>query len=423
MIKPRTLLLLAGITVVVVLGAVLSSSMRGYDKPEKDKESLLPDLTDHINDVAEIEITGADGKKIDLKRTGDGWGDASRGGFPAKFEPIKKLLVSFADAKIAEHKTSDPQNYKRLGVTNPEDADSKSSKVVLRDESGKSIASLIIGNRMSGGSGRFVRRNDDSEVLLTADQINASALPLSWLDREIMRIPRDDVKQVSIAHPNGDSFTIVRKPDGKFDLIGVPEGRRVRAQSPMSGIMNALAYVDFQDVKPIGDIDFDSLKQPLLATYQTKDGMEIDVSVWTDDKKKWTTYSISKVPGAGTDSTDSKAGASADDQSKKAASTGDKVTKKAGAPSDDKSATKTETVDDKIARLKKKVDGWVYEISPSSLMPLETSMIELTEEIPKGETSGPPAPSASSNTPAHAVPPSGSAPATPQAKPAGSGGG
>ena len=375
MVKARTLLVLIAVTAAVVVGALVSSSTRKFDKPEQATDAVIPALAEHINDVAEIIIEAANGRKIDLKRTGDGWVDASRGGYPAKFESVKALLVSFADATIAEHKTSDPETYGRLGVKSLEDPQSKSVLVTFRDASDNTIASIIIGKHREGSDGRFVRLDDESEVVFTAQDMNASAMPLTWLDREVIRIPRDDVQRVSLAHPNGDSFAIVRTDDGKFEMLGVPEGRRVRGQSPMAGVMGALAYVDFQDVKPITGVDFSELRTPLLATYETKDGMEIDVSVWAIDREKWTTFSVSKLESAG--AADTSPSPSADKTE-----------------ADSEGAPATETLDEKIARLQKHLSGWMYSVSPSSLVPIETPMVELTQEIPPEQPSGPPAPPA-----------------------------
>ena len=53
--KPKTLLMLAGITLVVILGAVFFGQER-KDKPVQSGKFVFPELMKTINDVVEVTI-------------------------------------------------------------------------------------------------------------------------------------------------------------------------------------------------------------------------------------------------------------------------------------------------------------------------------------------------------------------------------
>ena len=366
----RSLGILALLTIAVVVGAFFTSRGRSFETEPVQSEPLVPELVSRVNDVAEIEITqsGPEERRILLARRDDAWVDASRGGYPARFEPVKQLLIALSESEIIERKTSNPEHYARLGVGDPSVEGDTGTLVRLRDASGDEIVAIVIGQPTDARDARFVRHLDQSEVVLATGNLEASALPLSWLEREIVRVPRDQVARVTIVRPDADTFTIVRNDEGQYDLLDVPPGRRVRAQSPLSRLAGALAYVDLQNVMPAADLDVESLDAPLLATYVTDDATEINVSVWNDDGRKWAGFSFPEPP-AGEPGDDSPAAESPDAPTPA-------IPAPFGAPVDD---------------LRRRLDGWLFEGSPSALVPLETPMFELTEEIPPDppETPGP----------------------------------
>ena len=358
--RTRTLGILALVTLLIVIGAVLTSERGTYAPREAEPERLFPGLAESLNSVAEIDITSGD-ESITLAKRDGAWVDASRGGYPVRFEPVKQLLVTLSEAEVLDHKTSDPANFARLGVADPS-AESEPgpggpgdpATVTLRDASGKALASAVLGKVRQLGDARFVRRTSDDEVLLVEGRLVVQARAAGWLDREIMRIERDAFDNVTIVRPDGEEFTIRRAPEGApaLELLDIPAGRELNSQSLLSRVAYALAYVDLEDVRPETELDIERLPPPLLASYATTGGIEIDVSVWNEQNVKWTVFKV--VPPQGEDAS-------------------------------------PEAIE-RAEWLRATVEGWAYKLGPSVTLAWDTTMSQLTRPIPEPEPAGPETP-------------------------------
>lgn len=343
--RTRTLGILALVTVLIVVGAWLTSERGSYTPRLAENERLFPALEGRVNDVAEIEIASGD-PSITLAKTDAGWTDTSRGGYPVRFEPVKQLLVMLAEAEVLQEKTSDPADFARLGVAEPSAGDGEGTLVALRDASGETIASAVLGTLRQLGDARFVRRIEDDQVLLVDGRLDVNARSATWLDREVIRLDRDTVADVTVVRPDGQTFTIQRGPEGgpALVLLDIPEGRELNAQSMLSRVAYALSYVDLEDVKPAKELNVAELPTPLLASYTTTDGLEIGASVFTDDKDTWTTFKVGAI-----------------------------------APAD-----ATAPTPEAIARAEKlagRLEGWAYKLGPTTTLAWDTTLTDLTKPI------------------------------------------
>ena len=91
--------------------------MKNYTGQE-ELGNLFDGLEGQINEVAQVEIS-KEGKSLTFARSNDDpneWTVASLGGYPAKFEPIKRAIVRLANMEIRQKKTNKAENYEKLGV-------------------------------------------------------------------------------------------------------------------------------------------------------------------------------------------------------------------------------------------------------------------------------------------------------------------
>jgi len=107
------------VVTILAIGAAwmvsTSPSGHGLSVPEH----LVPDLHERINEVASVRLVQGE-EEIQLARKGGDWTLASKDGYPAKFEPVKQLILSVAELKPLEEKTSNPDLYDRIEVGSPE---------------------------------------------------------------------------------------------------------------------------------------------------------------------------------------------------------------------------------------------------------------------------------------------------------------
>ena len=133
--KPKTLAILAAVALALVALAAFSIKSRsGAHAQGGDKETLLPDLAERVNDVAEVQIEKAE-QKTTLAKEGDTWVCREESGYRADFDKVRSLLVALARLEVVEPMTKDPAGHGKLGV----DAAS-GAHVVLRDNEGRAAA-------------------------------------------------------------------------------------------------------------------------------------------------------------------------------------------------------------------------------------------------------------------------------------------
>jgi len=294
-LQKRTLLIL-GLAAVIAVGAALMS-LREAPPGENTLATglLLPSLATRINDVALIRIKSDEGE-FSLRRQADGksWVVPEKAGYPAQFKKIKALVVSLAQTCKVEPKTRRPERYARLGVD-----DAKGLLLTFEDAAGKTIAALVVGKRKyaRGGIGegwRYVRLAGDPQAWQVSGLGAVEPEVKRWLVSEILTVNRDRVRQVSLVHPDGKTVRLSRQTPEQlnFVLAGIPKGRALSSLSAPNVLGGALASLSFEDVVPVGKIDF---SKAVTATFETFDGLTVSADVVKKGDDYWAWFSARYV--------------------------------------------------------------------------------------------------------------------------------
>lgn len=316
--KPRTLATLAIVTAAAagLAGYVLSRQSARVAATEPEGPAF-PALETRVNDVAGIRVArGADG--FTVRRTESGWGIQDRGGYPAKFEKVKETIVALAELRLVEPRTSSPESYEKIGVEDPGGEGSTSTLVELSDASGATVAAIILGKPktsvgFSNENALYVRRAGEAQSWLArpgrgAGRIDVVVDPMYWVERTVIGIARDRVRSVEVTHTPGGASVFVQRDSrdtANFTLEGIPEGRELKFPTGADTVGSALAYVTMDDVRPVGEIDFDSAAESATAIFRTFDGLVVTVRSVTVDGKSWArfdvTYQAPPAPEEGAD--------------------------------------------------------------------------------------------------------------------------
>lgn len=276
--------LLAAGVVVIALALWVSSR-----KPPQDAagagQLVLPALESSINGVTQVRISKGDGTRTTLEKRAADWIIGERG-FPADSSRVRKLLLDLADLKIVEEKTSDPANYAELGV---EDVTSPRSSGTLIDliEPGQT-ASLIIG-KPSGMQSSYVRVAKAKQSLLVTPQVIPDADPRHWLDDSVIDLPETRVEDVRVQPASGPAYTVMRNSPKQLDFTvpDLPKGRQLSSVTAANAVADALSSLTLDDVRKAGAGGTD----PVHATFQTFDGLTVDVSGLKDGASRYITLS------------------------------------------------------------------------------------------------------------------------------------
>lgn len=271
MINQRRTGILLAVGAAVIAIAVWLGSSRNNAHEAFAGQPVLPGLKDALNEVTELRIAKGDGTQVTLRRRESDWVVAERE-FPADPGKVRKLLLDLSALAVVEEKTSDPASYERIGV---EDVTSpKASGTRIEAVTPKKTYGLIAGD-ISGMKNSYVREVGVAKSFLATPQLRADAEPKRWLDRTIVDIPQDRVKEVALKPASGPAYTVSRenKDQKDFTVSNIPRGKELTSASVANAIASEIMSLTMDDVRkaPEGA----PAKPAASTTYRTFDGLEL----------------------------------------------------------------------------------------------------------------------------------------------------
>ncbi len=290
--KQKNLIVLAALTVVVVFAAMQARKPGTSAAPaEGSGERFFEGLRDRINDIARIEVSQG-GETITAIKSGEEWGIEEVGGYPAEFKPVKEALMAISDLEIVEAKTADPARHAELGVSDPTDAVESSTMVVLKDDAGGVLASFIAGTAKPGRNPKlYARRTGEDQSWLLKGSLNLKSNATAWMDKQIANVTADRVARVTVTHADGEVLDVHkdRPDDANFSVSSIPEGRELTAETIANSMGSALSYLRFEEVRPVGELDLESLPVA-TAEIRTWEGVVVMARIAEDGDRTWVTF-------------------------------------------------------------------------------------------------------------------------------------
>lgn len=299
--KSKTLIGLAVVTAVVVIGAVAAVTQReSASERVVTDAAVLPDLMARINDVAALALEGPEAD-FALRFDGERWVVPDLADFPADFDKVKKTLIGLAELRTIEKKTADPERYGALGLAPPDAEEGGGTWVRLRDGDDGPVAALMVGNPGRGGADQvYVRRDGEAETWLARGELDLGDTPNSWVDTMIVRLEPDRVRRVVITHADGETVELARETRDaeSFDLVNMPEDATLRSPLTLDNLGRSLAFVRFDEVAAAsagpapGEGD-------ATAVFETFDGAKVTVTLQKrGEDETWARFDAAWDPAA-----------------------------------------------------------------------------------------------------------------------------
>jgi hypothetical protein len=295
--REKTLRYLAYVTgPAVVLAAGLSFLGGGTSSATEQAggAKLLPGLTGHTDALASLSITGPDGT-LTLTRTpvagkpAEGWSLRDKGGYPVPPLTIRPII----DGLIALHgvapKTSREKLYSRLDLNQP-GKDSQAHLLALADTKGESLGSIVLGRTKPatgvGGTDKiYARVPGDAGTWLAEPSISLPGETLDWINRSIIDIDADKVREVVVTLPGTAPLDFFRdKAADKLAIRNLPAGTKLKSETPGSDIEMAFQTLDLTDVKPANKLGGSTAGSVHLVTFN---GITADFALTKDAGQTW----------------------------------------------------------------------------------------------------------------------------------------
>jgi Domain of unknown function (DUF4340) len=251
---------------------------------------MFPDLAPKLRDVARIEISHQ-GKQTVIEKRPDGeWGVASMHDYPVQEGKLRAMLTGLTELRLTEPRTSDPAEFSRLGVDDPNGSASSADLLRLMDATGKPILAVIVGHRRMRGQANlpeqvYVRRPEENQSWLAEGSLQVDADASLWLDRNVMNIASDRIASVAV----GDKALVFGRQDGKFVLTEPAEHPKLEDYR-VDDVARALESLTFQQVKADAE---GAGTEAGHSVFTTKDGLAVAVTVLHADKDVWARFAVS----------------------------------------------------------------------------------------------------------------------------------
>jgi hypothetical protein len=255
---------------------------------------MFPDLADKLRNAAKLEITHQ-GKQTVIEKRPDGqggghWGVAAMHGYPVQESKLRAVLAGLTELRLTEPRTSNPSDYGRLAVDDPNGAKSEADLVRVVDAGGTVLASVIVGHRRVRGRANlpdevYVRRPDEAQSWLAEGSVRADADAAQWLDRDLMDIKEDRIASVVV----GDKALMFGRADGRFTLTEPADHPKLEDYK-VDNVGRGLESLTMQAVKPDADVTAAPVGH---SVFTTKDGLVVAVTLLHADKDVWARFAVS----------------------------------------------------------------------------------------------------------------------------------
>jgi hypothetical protein len=247
----------------------------------------FPDLARRLPEAERVELIHG-GKTLAIVRKDNAWLLPDHASYPVQPDKLHELLAGLTELRLAEPRTSDPAQYSRLGVEDPNDPASGATLLRVADGTGAPLAELIIGHaqtRREGPGTIFVRRPSEAQSWLAEGKLSAASDPMQWINPEVLNIDAPKIASATVTR-DGKALSFVRK-DGKFQLSEPPADTKLD-EDKLEGVARALENVTLQDVRASGE-------QPGArqgeSRFTTSDGMTITADISKDGEALWAHFS------------------------------------------------------------------------------------------------------------------------------------
>lgn len=365
---------LVAVAVLVVLaaaagGVALSDRSAWKSTDARAGEKAVSGLK--IADVAEIAIKDSAGE-LHLQRGTSGWTVRERADFPADTDRVAAMLVALAEAKVVQSEPLAESQRARLELVEPKDkAAGAGTLVELKDAKGAALGRLLLGKKIvkpsamasmgrpeADATGRYVIAGDDAKTVLALGDplLQAVANPQSWVVKDLLRV--EGSKTIS----SSKGWTVSRNTEGMDWKLG-GSGRTPDLQKA-TDLSSSLGWVNLVDVVADPAKADTGLDHPVTIQSKTFDGLDYTLRIGKPvGSNYYVRFTVAGEPPA-------------------------KRTPEKNEKAEDKTK-KDKDFEDRRKKLlekvegEKKLEGWTYLVSKTTLDPLLRDRAQLLPEKKK----------------------------------------
>ena len=289
-----------GLLILVTLLAVGAGVWLTHQaQPGNDEPQLL--FVDGINkakDISAIQLKNSQGILLQAELVDGEWVakfDEFATSYPLNKSALAEFIQSLLQAKLIEAKTSKSENYHHLGVEGIDNVDSLATMVTISTGNNSQAWQVLIGNKVNSGQGNYVRLPQAAQSWKIDQTVTLPGSKFDWLKRPILSLSSDDIS--SISRTDNQAWTIVKGEDQSFTLQAIPPGRELRYPGVVSALVNSLVELDFEQLLPLADEQWQKAKIITRLVIKTQSGQQMQVKIASLDNQYFIQFSSEQLQG------------------------------------------------------------------------------------------------------------------------------
>ena len=153
------------------------------------------------------------------------WTIPSHEDYPADAkEQLGKTAAVVNGLKKGAIRSDQKKDFPKFGVVDPLDgspsAEGRGKRLILRDATGKILSDLIIGKSVENRWDQYYVRKPESKRIYACeiDASNISTRFADWVETDLLKVPKDKIKQIVLDNYRVDEATFVKVPGDVLTL-------------------------------------------------------------------------------------------------------------------------------------------------------------------------------------------------------------
>ena len=188
-----------------------------YETSIKQGGEVFEDVKNKLDDIKEINIDNKI-KNISITKDQNNWYMSSKFGYKVKNEIVRKNLIQISELRFYEKKTKEESLYSRLDLDYPNNDDGSSKLVSILNQKNEKLVEFILGKKRKDGV--YIKKLKNKQTWLTSGNLDMSTNENDWLETQILKVPYEDIKELSIKHSNKtDSFSLTKDKNNENIII------------------------------------------------------------------------------------------------------------------------------------------------------------------------------------------------------------
>ena len=224
-----------------------------------------------------LELQSPGQPRVRLQRAEQGWVLPDKAGYPAATALLQPLQEGLERAPALQFVAAQDA---------PEDL-----RLHLYAADGRQHRLLL--GEAPPGVGRLLRREGDEQVWLLDPDVALPVGELHWLERRLVNIPADEIRELDLLRANGERLVLFRPGDAAqpWHLEQLPPGRQLDAGA-VDELLARFADLRFADVAPLDQL---AIHQPPMLRFslRTYAGARLRGKVYRQGAFYWVTLEAS----------------------------------------------------------------------------------------------------------------------------------